>query len=349
MEKCLFNFNNEVDTFAIEVYEDGHVVTPGENGPIAEYTSVEQMAEMYAQARDVKPENLKNWTLLKNGNVYSYVLRAGTAGVDVSDVEEQLEQVFADLEGSYHALSIARAKEQIMADGTKDLTEVLVHCTETEIAKAVYDAMQKIFENAGEAEEDLPAEDTRSELEKYIDNMEETPGALRLLAFVAGVPAANKAELLEALQSNSALSNANTLDTIYNNTVNDAISNGIGVDNAADAITVITQVPVGEKDGEVKGRLVTAAKMARRDKVNVSVDIVGQNHIRHTAELVALNDLEGLDVFVRSNVPYVVRFSDTVDAELEAERDAAAAEDTAEESYEDYDADYDEDGEDEEY
>lgn len=326
MRECQFNFNNDVDTFTIHVEDDGRVIVPGENGPLAEYESIEQLAEMYAQSRDVKPENLKNWVLLENGDVYSFVLRAGTAGIDVSECEEQLEQVFQSLEGNHHALSIARAKEQIMADGTADLTEALVHCSETEVARDVYDAMQRIFEGS-ETEAEPEEEDNRSDLEKYLDEQEEIPGSLSLIAFVAGLPVnVDKAALLESLENNRVLSNVGTLRAIYDNTVSEAIENGIGVESAADAITVITQTPVGEKDEDVKARMMQATRMAGRDKVNISVDIVGTTHIRHTAEIVSLEELDNVELLVRDNVPYMVRFNDEIDAELEAERAEAVTE-----------------------
>lgn len=316
-----FNFNNEVDSFEIHIEDDGRVTVPGENGQtMAEYESVGQLAEIYAQARDVKPENLKNWVLLENGDVYSFVLRAGTAGVDISEVEEQLEEVFQNLEGEHHPLNIARAKEQIMSDKTADLTEALVHCTETDVARNVYDAMKRIFDE-DTAEEPEEEEDTRSELEKYLDETEETPGAISLIAFVAGLPVdIEKTALLEALQENRILSNVENLRAIYDNTISEAMGNGIGVTTIADAITVITQTAVGEKNNDAKNRLAFTANMAGRDKVNISVDIVGTKHIRHTAELVSISELEDVELFVRNNVPYIVRFSDTIDEELEAEQ-----------------------------
>lgn len=328
MKVCQFNFNNEVDTFTIHVEDNGRVTVPGEDGQVlAEYDSVQQLAEIYAQARDVKPENLKNWVLLENGDVFSFVLRAGTAGVNVSDVEEQLEQIFTSLNGRFHALSIARAKEQIMADGTADITDALVHCTETEIANAVYDAMEATINGTADVSETVPAEeeDTRTDLEKYVDEMEEVPGAIVFLASLVGLTAdVDKAALVEALGNSYALSNVNSLREIFRNAVNDAINEGIGVNNVADALTVITQTVAGVKDNAVKDRMTVAARMAGRDKVNVSVDIVGRVHIRHTAEMVSLVEITGVDLFVRNNSPYIVRFSDTIDEELEAERDAAA-------------------------
>lgn len=331
MKVCQFNFNNEVNTFEIHVEDDGRVIVPGENDQIlAEYDNVQQLAEIYAQARDVKPENLKNWTLLENGNVYSFVLRAGTAGVNVSDVEERLEDVFASLGSRHHALSIARAKEQIMSDGAVDLVEALVHCSETEVARDVYDAMSA--EIAGTdvpaTAEEAPAveEDTRTDLERYIDSMEEVPGAIAFLAMMAGLTVdAEKAAIVAAFQNNVAMRNVSTLKAAYENAINDVISDGIGVNTVADALTVITQIAAGRKDDALKNKLTYTMRMAGRKSINIAVDIVGQNHIRHTAELVSVDELEGADLLVRGNVPYIVRFSDTVDQELEAERNAAAA------------------------
>lgn len=349
MRVCQFNFNNEVDTFEIHIEDDGSVAVPGENGEtLATYDNVEQLAEIYAQARDVKPENLKNWVLLENGNVFSFVLRAGTAGVNVGEVEEQLEAAFASLGDRYHPLNVARAKEQIMQDGALDLTEVLVHCTETDIARDIYDAMSGVINGAPAEETPVEEEDNRSDLEKYLDTIAEIPGAMNFIAMLAGIGAgSDKDEILEALNGNIALSNVNTLKAAYDNAVDSVINNGIGVQNTADALTVITQIPVGTKDDAMKQRMVATTHMAGRDKVNISVDIVGRNHIRHTAEMVDLTELDNVDLLVRDNVPYIVRFDELVDEELEAERNAAAeAEDDSDRTYDNDEYD-DEDGDDE--
>lgn len=362
MKRCQFNFNNEVDAFEILVDEEtGRVEVRGEGEQLlAEYDSVQQMAEIYAQARDVKPENLKNWVLLQNGNVYSFVLRAGTAGVNVADVEEQLEAAIDGLAGKYHALSIARAKEQILADGTVDLTEVLVHCTETEIARDIYDVMFPTEGTTEETTEVAPVEpeevDTRSDLEKYVDDMENVPGAIGFFATLVGLGVgATKEEVLAQLTASYVLSNVSSLRALYNNAINDAITEGIGVVTAEDALTVITQTPAAVKDDTVKTRIIQATRLAGRERMNVSVDIVGSKHIRHTAEMVSLTELEGVDLYVRNNVPFIIRFSDTIDAEIEAEMEAGhegvaadgvGNEDYEEDSYEDeYEDDYDEEGE----
>lgn len=347
MKVCQFNFNNEVSTFTIHVEDDGRVIVPGENGEVlASYDNVQQFAETYALARDVKPDNLKNWKLLQNGSVYTYVLRAGTAGVDVNEVEERLEDVFASLSGKYHALSIARAKEQIMSDGARDLTEALIHCAETDIARDVYDAMNDVIN--GTDEQETPAEpeevDDRTEMQKYLDEMEEVPGALAFIAAIVNMtPESTKDEIREALEASYAFNNVSNLKVVYESTVSNKMKEGIGVANEVDALTVITQTPAGKKDDEAKNRMMVSARLAGRSSVNVSVDIVGSTHIRHTAELVSLADLETMDMFMRGNVPYVVRFSDTIDEELEAERDAAAR-------YDDYTVDgHEDDGADDDY
>ena len=74
-----FNFNNEQDTTPITVDEVTKAVTF--NG--VEFASVQEFAEFYALARD---ENLKNWVLVENGDTYSFVLRAATAGHDASEI-----------------------------------------------------------------------------------------------------------------------------------------------------------------------------------------------------------------------------------------------------------------------
>lgn len=343
MKICQFNFNNEVDSFEIHVDEEtGRVEIHEGEAVIAEYDSVLQLAEIYAQARDVKPENLKNWVLLENGNVYSFVLRAGTAGVDVAEASDKLEGVFASLAGTYHPLNLARAKEQIMGDGTADLTDALVHCTETDIARDVYDAMLPEI-NGTPVEEEAPAEeeDTRTDLEKYVDDMAEIPGAIDFFANLVGLDAGtDKNDVAEALAASYALGNAAVLRSIFENAISEAIRDGIGVNTRADALTVITQNVAGTKDDAMKSRMIAATRMAGRRAMNISVDIVGQTHISHTAEMVAVDELENVDLFVRDNVPYIVRFSDTIDAELEAERTAQQENDE--------DDPYDDDYEDEE-
>lgn len=83
MEKY-FNFNNEEYILPIDVAEDGRV-TLQVNSQEMQFDSVQQLAENYATARSVATENLKNWTLVEDGDTFSFVLRAATAGNDRSE------------------------------------------------------------------------------------------------------------------------------------------------------------------------------------------------------------------------------------------------------------------------
>lgn len=78
MEKY-FNFNNEEYILPIDLAEDG-TVTMQANGQEIRFATVQELAENYAIARNVATENLKNWTLVEDGDTFSFVLRAATAG-----------------------------------------------------------------------------------------------------------------------------------------------------------------------------------------------------------------------------------------------------------------------------
>lgn len=96
MEKY-FNFNNEEYTLTINVDNNGYVTfaTPGQT---MQFDSVLELAHNYAMARNVSAENLKNWVLVEDGNYYSFVLRAATAGADffTTDPETEDEDYYED-------------------------------------------------------------------------------------------------------------------------------------------------------------------------------------------------------------------------------------------------------------
>lgn len=89
MSRKYFNFNNEQDLIPVDVDEDGKV-TINVDGTDAEFDSAEDFAENYAVARNVLPENLKNWTLIEDGDQISFVLEAGTAGAISKDEMKQI-------------------------------------------------------------------------------------------------------------------------------------------------------------------------------------------------------------------------------------------------------------------
>lgn len=87
MEKY-FNFNNEQDLTPLDVNPETGVVTFELENETATFDSINEFAEFYATARNVKHDNLKNWTLITDGDTYSYILRAGTAGLDVDELAD---------------------------------------------------------------------------------------------------------------------------------------------------------------------------------------------------------------------------------------------------------------------
>lgn len=95
--KKQFNFNNEEYLLDIDVAEDGRV-TFDIDGVDMEFKDVNELAERYAIARNVTTDNLKNWVLVEDGDVYSYVLKAATAGRDFfapeDDTEDEEEYTF---------------------------------------------------------------------------------------------------------------------------------------------------------------------------------------------------------------------------------------------------------------
>lgn len=94
MEKY-FNFNNEEYILPIDLAEDG-TVTMQANGQEIRFATVQELAENYAIARNVATDNLKNWTLVEDGDTFSFVLRAATAGVDFfQDDEDEYPAIYA--------------------------------------------------------------------------------------------------------------------------------------------------------------------------------------------------------------------------------------------------------------
>lgn len=85
MEK-FFNFNNEQALTPIDVDSATGEVSFELDDEVTTFASVQEFAEFYADARNVKPDNLKNWALVEDGDTYSFILRAGSAGVDARDL-----------------------------------------------------------------------------------------------------------------------------------------------------------------------------------------------------------------------------------------------------------------------
>ena len=88
MSTKYFNFNNEADVTPVEVNDETGVVTFTMGDETAEFNTLQEFAEFYAVARNVIPENLKNWEMTEDGNHFAFVLKVGTAGLEADEVAE---------------------------------------------------------------------------------------------------------------------------------------------------------------------------------------------------------------------------------------------------------------------
>lgn len=345
MRHVQFNFNNEIDRFELlQNEETGSVQIPGENGEIlAEYDSLQQFAEVYAQARDVKPEHLKNWILVEHGDVVSFILRAGTAGVDAASIAEQMQAVFqeARANASFHPLAIMRVEQEIR--DTSDVMTALAMSTEQEVARFVYDRLNEMGAFVEPVVEE-PEEDTRSDKERYLDMVMEQDHTLAFFAQCLNTPVAEKEVILEALEHSSIPYTVEMLRSLYEDALCTAASDGIGVDDRFTAVVVVTQSVPANNAEEAKKQMLTAARMAGRNSVNVTCYVIGQHHVRKTAKLLSIGELRESELFMVDNKPMIVEFSNTIDEELEAEREARLNEESDDEyDYEDEYEDADED------
>lgn len=350
MRHVQFNFNNEIDRFELlQNEETGVVQVPGENGEIlAEYDSLEQFAEVYAQARDVKPEHLKNWILVENGGVVSFILRAGTAGIDAASIAEHMNAVFQEARANvaFHPLAIMRVEQEIQ--NAADVMTALAMSTEQEVARFVYDRLNEMGAFVEPVVEE-PEVDSRSVMERYLDKVLEQDHTLAFFGNLLHTPVADKQVILEALEHSPIPYTVDMLSTLYEDALYAAKEN-IGVCDRFTAILVVTQSVPANDATDAKKQMLTAARMAGRGSVNVTYYVVGQHHLRKTAKLLSIPELRESALFLVNNTPILVEFSDTIDEELEAERDAEDERRRAEESddgydYEDEDYDDEDDNE----
>lgn len=86
MVQKYFNFNNEADLTPVDVDEETGRVSLNIGDRHSEFDSLQEFAEFYAVARNVKPENLKNWVLTEDGDQFAFVLQAGTAGLTADEI-----------------------------------------------------------------------------------------------------------------------------------------------------------------------------------------------------------------------------------------------------------------------
>lgn len=124
MSTKYFNFRHEENLVELNVNDEtGRVEVRG-----VEFDSVEEFAEQYALARDVRPDQFKNWALTQNGDTYIYDLRAATAGNDLAAIATALRAAGFTPEDVANALAAQQAAEAASAP---------VAAPESETARAV--------------------------------------------------------------------------------------------------------------------------------------------------------------------------------------------------------------------
>lgn len=111
MSTKYFNFRHEENLVELNVNDEtGRVEVRG-----VEFDSVEEFAEQYALARDVRPDQFKNWALTQNGDTYIYDLRAATAGADLAAIASALREAGFTPEEVANALAAQQAAEATAA------------------------------------------------------------------------------------------------------------------------------------------------------------------------------------------------------------------------------------------
>lgn len=91
MSTQYFNFNHEADLTPVEVNDVTGEVTLTLEDQTQTFNDKQEFAEFYATARNVLPENLKNWVLTEDQSQFAFVLRSGTAGLDVDKTAKLVE------------------------------------------------------------------------------------------------------------------------------------------------------------------------------------------------------------------------------------------------------------------
>lgn len=126
MAQKYFNFNNEADLTPVEVDEETGHVSLDIGDRHSEFESVQEFAEFYAVARNVKPENLKNWVLTEDGDQFAFVLRAGTAGLTADEIREMsrgLRNAGMSPAEIGEAIAAASSRDEVSDDNGVDMTE----------------------------------------------------------------------------------------------------------------------------------------------------------------------------------------------------------------------------------
>lgn len=336
MRKIYFNFANEAGQIELNQNTDTNVITIEGREDLASFDSIEQFAESFALARGVQPDRLKNWVLIEDGDMYSFVLRAGTAGISASEIDEEIFAMLAQLadEGDVHTLVVNRLRAHLIQAG--NVVNALGTFDNQEVAQRAYD----ILDEMGAFVE--PEVDNRSNLEILLDNELEEIGSVALFAKALNLPVtATKDEILRAADL-SGLGVRDVLDIVER-----LIEQLYAVTDVSDRViltALVAQSPVGLVDEEAVAKIKTSMMFAGTAGINLPTIKVGARFVKCTASMVAQADLDVENIRVVNGHPVLFQFDAEFDAELEAEiLDRRAKIEAAREAELDYHPDYDED------
>ena len=305
MRTIQFNFNNEADILVLnQEIESGIITIPGQDG--LSFETVQMFAEYYATARNIAEDRLKNWVLIEDGTVYSFVLRAGTAGIASEDIEEVLADAIEASSDNFHTLVVEGFRARV--ENADNIVDALVHDENPALAQLVYDYLV-------EADALLePEVDERSELEIALDEALEDLGTLAIFARSLNLPVnASKEDIMNLVEATNP-----DLVQLMDNTV-ELLTQTTEVRDIFALSALVGQVPVGKVDEEAINKLRASAGFASRDSVNIRTFQVGVRYIRDTFEYVALDELTADNVRILNGVPVVFKFDVEYDAVIEPE------------------------------
>lgn len=335
MRTIQFNFANEANTLTLNLNPETGVVTVPGADHLPEFASVQEFAEHYALARDVVAGNLKNWVLIENGDVFSFVTRAGTAGISAGAIAEELSEAITEAKEALNVHTLAAEAFRNRVTGASNIVDALIADTDQPLAQAVYDIL--------EAKELLVEAPTVHPTKAHLDAVLENDGTLVLYAEALRLaPNASVDEIFAAAEV-AGMSVGNLLDARDN--VIELLSTTARVNNIMLLSALAAQGPVGHVSENAVAKLKAAAEFAGRDKVNVRTVKIGTRYLEDTATYVNLDEIDENSVRVINDIPTLFVVDAEIDTVVEA-RFAAEDAERAERQAEYEDTYYDECGDD---
>lgn len=332
-----FNFNNEVDILELNMDEETGEVTIPQNNELS-FENMEKFAEYYAMARNVSADNLKNWVLLEDGDVYTFTLRAATAGsVAAADVRDELVNAINRVAGETHPLEVITFRQQV--ENANDLVRALANASNQTLSRAVYDELDR---QGVLVEEEV---DKFADFKEFMDNKAERTGSYALFAHALNMD-------LEASQE-AIINRVDALDYSFGEFV-DVYQERIIADSGRANVSagkpellaaLVTGAPAGKEDTSVAGKVTTMAQLAGRSKVNIRNIRVGHRYVKDDVVYTDVTEAPAGSVRDVNGYPVIFIFDGSVDAEVEAELENAEDEEEEQSAYPELCVDIDEDDE----